>query len=204
MTDNKIIVIGRNFGSGGRKIGNQIARELGMECYDRELLKQASKEFGYSPRIFEHADEKKPSLLKRIVSQSYGIAEAYQPDTISVESLYQIQSRVIRAVADRSSCVIVGRTADYILRDYPGVISIFIHAPEDIRARNIVARGEAPTMEKALELLRKVDRERESYYNFFTGRKWGTASNYHLSFDSSLLPSDSIIAIVKELIRGRI
>ena len=196
---NKIIVIGRSFGSGGRRIGLEIARRLGIPFYDRELLKRASSEFGYSPEIFARADEKRPSLLKRIVSQSYGIAESYQPDTISIESLYEIQSRVIRGVAERSDCVIVGRTADYILRNNPKLISIFIHSPAERRACNIVARGEAPNLEKAEELVRKIDKERESYYNFFTGRNWGVASNYHLSLDSSSLNADTIVEIVTNI-----
>ena len=200
---NKIIVIGRSFGSGGRKIGARIAEKLGLPFYDRELLKQASTEFGYSPHIFAHADEKRPSLLKRIVSQSYGIAESYQTDTISVESLYEIQSRVIRSVAERSSCVIVGRTADYILRDFPGLISIFIHSPIEERAREIIDRKEAPDMNKAIDLATKIDKERESYYNFFSGKKWGHASNYHLTFDSSMLNADTIAEIVEKVYESK-
>lgn len=196
---NKIIVIGRSFGSGGRKIGEKIAKRLGIPFYDRELLKRASTEFGYSPKIFELADEKKPSLLKRIVCQSYGLAESYQADTISVESLYEIQSRVIRSVAERSSCVIVGRTADYILRDHPGVVSIFIHSPLEERAKEIMNRGEAEGLEKAKELARRIDRERESYYNFFSGKKWGVADNYHMTFDSSRLSGETIADIVEKI-----
>lgn len=203
MSDNKIIVIGRSFGSGGRNIGKKIAEKIGIPFYDRELLKRASAEFGYSPHIFELADEKKPTLLKRIVSQSYGIAETYQPDTISVESLYQIQSRVIHSIAERSSCVIVGRTADYILRDFPNVISIFIHSPIEKRAREILSRGDASNLEKAMEKAKKIDRERESYYNFFSGKKWGVADNYHLSFDSSKLSAETIAEIVARVYENK-
>lgn len=203
MSDNKIIVIGRSFGSGGRNIGKKIAEKIGIPFYDRELLKRASAEFGYSPHIFELADEKKPTLLKRIVSQSYGIAETYQPDTISVESLYQIQSRVIHSIAERSSCVIVGRTADYILRDFPNVISIFIHSPIEKRAREILSRGDASNLEKAMEKAKKIDRKRESYYNFFSGKKWGVADNYHLSFDSSKLSAETIAEIVARVYENK-
>lgn len=203
MSDNKIIVIGRSFGSGGRNIGKMIAEKIGIPFYDRELLKRASAEFGYSPHIFELADEKKPTLLKRIVSQSYGIAETYQPDTISVESLYQIQSRVIHSIAERSSCVIVGRTADYILRDFPNVISIFIHSPIEKRAMEILSRGDASNLEKAMEKAKKIDRERESYYNFFSGKKWGVADNYHLSFDSSKLSAETIAEIVARVYENK-
>ena len=194
--DHKIIVIGRSFGSGARKLGKELSRRLGIGFYDKELLATASRDFGYSPDIFAQADEKKPSLLKRFVCQSYGIQEAYQPETLCGESLYQAQSDVIKRIVAKGPCVIIGRTADYILRDHKHLLSIFLHAPDSHRVMNIMERGDAETEEKALELARKIDKERESYYNFFTGKRWGAASNYHLTMDSSMMTTENLAEFI--------
>lgn len=198
----KIIVIGRSFGSGGRRIGKRVGHLLGIPFYDRELLQEASAEYGYSRKVFALADEKKPSLLKRFVTQSYGVQETYQPDAFSVESLYAIQSKVIREIARKGPCVIVGRTADYILRDFEKLLSVFIHAPIDFRARNALERGDAENMERALEITRKIDREREHYYNSFSGRKWGMASNYHLSLDAAAIGDETAARIIADIYDG--
>ena len=185
-----IIVIGRCFGAGGRVIGKKIAERLSIPYYDNELLMETAKQFGFSKSIFAHADEKRPSIFKRLLTQAYGVQETYNTETLSNETLYQAQSKVIRKIAEQGSCVIVGRTADYILRDFPTLISVFVHAPLEFRADKIVARGDASSHPEAMELAKRRDKERESYYNYYTGRQWGTASNYTLSLDSSLLSPD--------------
>ena len=182
-----IVSIGRSFGAGGRAIGRQLSTLLDIPFYDNELLKEAAGEFGFSPEVFARADERPPSRLKRMVSMMYGVAETYQPITLSTENLYQAQSLVIRSIAQRSSCIIIGRTADYILRDFPRLLNVFVHAPVAYRALKIVERGDAPSEVEAIELARQKDRRRQEYYNYFTGRQWGVASNYDLCLDSSLL-----------------
>lgn len=201
-----VIVIGRSFGAGGRSIGKELASALGYTLYDKELLKEAAKEFGFSPQIFERADEKRPSMLKRLVTQIYGVQESFITETLSSETLYQAQSRVIRALASRGPCIVIGRTADYILRDFPGLISVFVHAPVAYRALKIVERGDAPDEAEAIEMARQQDRRRQEYYNYFTGREWGVASNYDITLNSSLMPpaatADFLAHYVRERVKG--
>lgn len=182
-----LISIGRSFGAGGRAIGRCLSELTGYPVYDRELLKESAQEFGFSKEVFIRADEKKPSMFRRLVTQAYGVQESYMTDTLSPESIYQAQSLVIRSIARRGPCIIIGRTADYILRDFPGLIRVFVHAPLSYRAHKIVERGDAATVTEAIELAKTKDRHRHDYYNYFTGRRWGEASNYDLTFDSSLI-----------------
>lgn len=198
-----IIVIGRSFGAGGRAIGRCLSQRLSIPVYDNELLKESAQEFGFSSEIFIRADEKKPSLFKRLVTQAYGVQETFQAETLSTESIYEAQSLMIRAIASRGPCIIIGRTADYILRDFPGLTSIFVHAPLSFRAIKIVDRGDAATDVEAIELAKQKDRQRHDYYNYFTGRHWGVASNYDLTLDSSLLPADDCAEIISLYIGKR-
>lgn len=195
-TDPRIIVIGRQYGGSGRKIGRAVAASLGIPYYDRELINVASARFGYDPKILDKADEKKPSPFRTLLAGKYGLMDFYPTAPMSRESLYEIQSRVIRAVCDEGSCVIVGRTADYIMREHPGLLSVFIHAPEQWRALNIIARGEAATVQEAVAAIRKADSEREGYYSYFTGRNWGKASNYHLTLDASLIDTQDAVDLI--------
>ncbi len=201
-----VIVIGRQFGSGGRRIGRMVADKLGIPYYDKELLSHAAKSLGFSPDVFAAADEKRPSAFRTLMQSMYGIADNFHTTSISGERLYEQQSKVIREIGSRGSCVIVGRTADYVLRDHPGLVSVFLHAPEKWRAEKIVRRGESMCCEEAISQAQKHDRNRENYYNYYTGGNWGRADNYHLSLDSSLLPesriADLIIGFARDKRRG--
>lgn len=202
-SDHHIIVIGRSFGAGGRAIGRCLSAILGIPFFDNELLKEAAGEFGFSREVFARADEKRPSRFRRLVTQVYGVQEAYNmASSLSPENIYQAQSLVIRAIAKRGPCVIIGRTADYILRDFPGVVSIFVHAPLAWRARKIVERGDAPSEVEAIELARQKDRGRQDYYNYFTGRQWGVAANYDLTLDSSLLSPQQSANLINTFIQS--
>lgn len=202
LEDKFLIVIGREYGSGGRRIGRRLAEELGVAFYDKTLLKEAAARLGYSTEIFANKDERRPSFIRSILSFTYGANTAnIDGAPMSDEKIYEFQSRVIREICSRESCVIVGRTADYIMRNHPGLISLFIHAPESVRAEAIKARGEADNEQKALELARNIDRNRESFYNYYTNSNaWGKANNYHFSFDSSKLDESAIIEAVKSLV----
>ncbi len=194
-----IIVVGRQFGSGGRGIGKALAEAYGLEYYDKEVLSEAARKFGYNPEIFARYDEKRPSPLRSFLSNAFGVAESYE-NSMSSESIYERQSRVIRELASRKGCVFVGRSADYVLRDHPNLVSIFLHAPIEHRGREIVRRGDAETLEKGVEIARKLDEKRRDFYNYFTGRAWGKADNYHLSLDSSLLGHDGSLEVIKAYI----
>lgn len=191
-----VIVIGRQFGSGGRKIGKLISRRLGYDYYDKELLAEAAQSLGFSQEIFIAHDERKPSPLRSLLQGIYGIADNFHDTSICGESLYHAQSEVIKQICEKRSCVIVGRTADYILRNHPGLVSVFLHAPVDERARQIVKRGDAADIDSAKELARKNDRERESFYNYYTGGGWGKAASYHLSVDASCLEDETIAEMI--------
>jgi cytidylate kinase len=188
-----VIVIGRQFGSGGRRIGRLVAEELGIPYYDKELLSEAASRLGFAPEIFAAADEKRPSPFSSLLQGMYGIADNFHTTSMCGEELYHEQSRIIRGICEEGPCVVVGRTADYIMRDHPGLLSIFLHAPIESRARLIISRGDAADLQHASDLARKRDRDRENYYNYFTGGRWGHASNYHLTLDASAL-SDRLIA----------
>lgn len=193
---NTVIVIGRQFGSGGRRIGKLIAQRLGFGYYDKELLAEAAQSLGFSQDIFAVHDERKPSPLRSLLQGLYGIADNFHDTSICGESLYHAQSDVIKKICEKEPCVIVGRTADYILREHPGLISVFLHAPIEIRAHQIVMRGDAPDESSAAELARKNDRERESFYNYYTGGGWGKASNYHITIDASSIDYEKIAEII--------
>ncbi|MBO5445201.1 MAG: cytidylate kinase-like family protein [Muribaculaceae bacterium] len=198
--DVKIIVIGRQYGGGGRKVGKAVARLLGIQYYDKEIINKVSDRYGYHPEILDMADEKKPSAFRSMMLGKYGVMDMYATSPMSREGLYSAQTDVIRQICREGSCVIVGRTADYIMRDHPGLTSVFIHAPKDWRARNIIGRGETMTETEAMAKLKKADSDREGYYNYFTGRRWGAADNYHLSIDASKLDTDSIARLIVSFI----
>lgn len=192
-----IIVIGRQYGAGGRKLGKRLAETLNVPYYDKELLSEAADALGFSKELFLKADEKKPSILRSFLSFNYGSPSAsFSSYTLTDDNLYRAQSDVIKSICEKGSCVIVGRTADYVMRDHPGLLSIFVHAPEEHRAKAILERGEAKSLEEALEKARKFDRSRESYYNYFTNRHWGHADNYDLTFNSSRLSTEALLPLI--------
>lgn len=203
--DNFVIVIGRQFGSGGRTVGKLLASRLGVDYYDTELLKKAAEREGLSPQVFKDHDEKKPSVFKALLQGAYGIADNFHTVPLSGESTYTMQSRVIKDLCRKGSCVIVGRNADFILRDHPHLLSVFLHSPLEVRARRIIERGEAKNEEEAREIARQHDKRREAYYNFYTGeKKWGTASNYHLSLDTSCLDNENVADIILQLAKSKL
>lgn len=194
---NFVIVIGRQFGSGGRTIGKLIANRLGIDYYDSELLTKAAEAEGLSPEIFKDHDERKPSVLKSILQGAYGIADNFHTVPLSGERIYKAQTKVIKDLCKKGSCVIVGRNADFILRNHPNLLSIFLHSPLTQRVKRIMQRKEALTEEEASEMARRHDKRRESYYNFYTGeKKWGEADNYHLSLDTSCMGNEDIVDLI--------
>ncbi|MDE6085201.1 MAG: cytidylate kinase-like family protein [Muribaculaceae bacterium] len=206
--DKFTITIGRQFGSGGRQIGQAIANALGIEYYDKALLHEAARHAGMNPELFEKNDEKAPSFFHGgflSLNMGYSAYSLYPPtgSAVSDDAIYRAQSDVIRAISDRQSCVIVGRSADYALRGRDNVINIFIHAPIEERVKRIMERCDAATPEQARQLAEKRDKLRASYYNFYTDKRWGHASSYDLTFDSSLMKVEDIVALVKQYVEFR-
>lgn len=193
-----VVTIGRQFGCGGREIGKMIARSLGADYYDKTLLSKAAEAFGFSKNLFDRADEKRPSWLRSLLQYNYGVENAVSEfSDIDNEGLYRAQSRVIRQLAAKGPCVIVGRTADYILRDHPRMVSLFLYAPVDFRAARILERNDANDIDSARNMARKMDNARDSYYSYYTNRPWGQASTYHLSIDTSRFTPEEIIELIR-------
>ena len=166
MNDNLIITIGRQFGSGGREIGKRLADLFGIAYYDKELINEASKSSGLSTEYFEKADERAPSALLNSFSINWltGAGGIWGDGGLSNEYIFKFQSDVIRHLAETQSCVIVGRCADYILRQYPRCYNVFIHAPLEDRIERIISRSQGMTRKEAIELAEKKNKLRASYY----------------------------------------
>lgn len=206
MKEKYAITIGRQFGSGGREFGRTLANELGIAYYDKELLTQAAKNAGMSREFFEKNDERSPSFLSGLFSFNMGGFPAINypgSNSISDDTLYRSQSDLIRELYDRGPCVIVGRTADYVLRDCENVFNIFIHAPEEECVRRILARGDINDPAKARDKARRTNRLRSAYYNFYTDKEWGDAASYHLTIDSSLMPIPRAAKLVADVVREK-
>lgn len=205
--NNFVVTIGRQFGSGGRILGKTVAKKLGIDYYDKELLFEAAKKAGVSEEFFKKSDEKFPKFLNGIFSFSMG----YNPYTfyagstsISDDNLYRAMSELIHSLAEKSSCVIVGRSADYVLRDHPRCINVFVHAPIEERVKRIMARGDSLTPQQAQSLAEKTNKLRANYYNFYTDKTWGDAKTYDLTIDSSQMPMDDVAEVVCEYVRRRL
>lgn len=202
---NIVITIGRTFGAGGREVGIEIARKLGINYYDKELLSEAASRAGLDAGLFARNDERAPGLLSGLlpISMSYNVMSWYGGGggAFGGEAVYRAQSEFVRELAERESCVIVGRTADYILRNYRGLVSVFLHAPEDDCIARIVGRNDCVTPLQARQILRRTNRLRADFYNFYTGREWGGAATYDITFDSSKLPIASIADLIIEYSR---
>ena len=200
MDKKLIITIGRQYGSGGRIIGQKLSKDLNIPCYDKELLTIAAKESGFSEEIFKTVDEKPTgSFLYSLVAGTYGTN--YVSNHLPLNhKLFLAQFDAIRSIADKGSCVIVGRCADYALADYNvNCINIFIHADLQHRVeRAINEYGISP--EKAEETVQKNDKQRASYYNFYSDKKWGAVDHYDITLDSGKLGIDNTVEMIKQFI----
>ena len=196
---NKIYTIGREFGSGGREVGERLAAKLGMKLYDKELLQQAAKDSGFCEEIFENHDEKPTnSFLYSLVMDTYsvsGYSAAPFLDMPLNHKVFLAQFETIKKIAEKESCVIVGRCADYALSDNPDCINIFIHADLDVRIKN-VSRNLNITENKARDIINKTDKQRASYYNYYTSKKWGDSKSYNLSLDAGKLGTDNCVEMI--------
>ena len=182
-----IINIGRQLGSGGHDIGRMLALDFQAKYYDRELLNLAAKESGLSEKIFEQNDEKKGFFrgLLNLGSPHVSSGRVYNSG-VSQESLFQFQSEAIKKAANEGSCVFVGRCADYVLRNLPNTVSVFVTASMDYRVHQIMNKRHLDE-DAARKFIEQGESERATYYNYYTGKKWGAAESYDLCIDSSVL-----------------
>lgn len=189
---NRIITISREFGSGGRTIGKKVADELGIPCYDNELLQKIAEESGFSENYIKNTGEYAPGGLLASAFSHRGSG----PN--NADYLWEIQYKLITELAEKGPCVIVGRCADYILRDKANCLRVFVHADMDFRAKRIVdvygEREESPE-----QRLKDKDKRRAAYHRFYTDMKWGHAQNYDITLNSGTLGIDTCVRIIKSL-----
>lgn len=195
-----VINIGRSLGSGGRAIGHLLAKQLGIAYYDREILDLAAKESGFCPEVFEKSDEKNKFLrtLGNIIPLVGGGSTFYNNE-LSNENLFRIQSEAIRKAAQDHSCIFIGRCADYVLREHPRCVNIFVTADMKDRIAN-VCKQNGCTEERAAELIEKGDKERADFYNFYSYGTWGAASTYHLCINSSVLGIEKTTDFIRQFV----
>lgn len=197
-----VITIGRQFGSGGREIGEKIAAHFGIKCYDKELLSLAAKESGICQEMIEVHDERPTnSFLYNLVMDTYSFgynASSFSDMPIS-HKVFLAQFDAIKKIADEGPCVIVGRCADYALSDYDNRLRIFVHAKEEAKTKRIMEKYDLSS-QKAKEMMVKKDKQRQSYYNYYSSNKWGRSDTYDLSIDSSVLGIDGTVDLLIQYI----
>ena len=199
-----IITISRQYGSGGRFIGQKLAQALDIPFYDKEIVLQAAEKSGISREIFERFEEKPTNSLLYSLSMnsSFLRSGAVAPDLPLSDRIFLVQSDIIRKMAGSGPCVIVGRCAEYILREQENCLRLFLYADmEDRIARATTYYGLSP--EKAKEALVKMDKKRASYYSFYTGMKWGAAQSYDLCVNTAVLGVDGTVEVIRKFVETR-
>lgn len=204
MMDNKMIItIGRQYGSAGLEIGRKLAEELGVNLYDKEMLKRAAKESGLCEELFETHDEKPTnSFLYSLVMDTYslGYSSSSYADMPINHKVFLAQFDAIKKIADEGPCVMVGRCADYALDDRKNVINVFIYADMEQRVRRIAQKYDL-TDAKAKDMIIKTDKKRASYYNYYTNKEWGNAKGYDLCIDSGQLGVYGTVKVILEYLK---
>ncbi len=197
-----VITIGRQFGSGGREIGEKLSKAYGINYYDKELLARAAKESGFCEEILQNHDERPTnSFLYNLVidTYSFGYNSSSFVDMPISQKVFLAQFDTIKKVADEGPCVIVGRCADYALEGRDNVINLFIYADEDFKIRRVMNIYDLEE-NKARDMINKKDKQRQSYYNYYTNRKWGKADTYDLCINSSVLGIDGSVKLIKQFV----
>ena len=199
---NTVITIGRQFGSGGREIGEKVAEHFGIKCYDKELISRAAKESGFCEEMIQNHDERPTSsFLYNLVMDTYsfGYNSSSFVDMPISHKVFLAQFDTIKKIASEEPCVIVGRCADYALADYENCVHLFIYAEENDKIKSLVDRygiSEA----KAREMMVHKDKQRQSYYNYYTSKKWGRADSYDLCINSSILGLDGTAKLIAQYV----
>ena len=204
MTDRYVITIGRQLGSGGREIGQKLSERLGIAFYDKELIRLASKQSGLKEEFFERVDEQKHfSLFPGILGVRTSLTDDFFSNYyLSNESLFRIQSEVMKKLAAQGPCIFVGRCADYVMKEVKECLNLFISSDADDRIRRIAASHNI-SESKAKDLVERTDKGRSGYYHYFSGKTWGAAESYHLCINSSLLGIDETVRMIHHVAATR-
>lgn len=202
--DNYVITIARGFGSGGKEIGTKLAEQLGIPCYEKQLLDMASEQSGISKHLFAEVDEKLrgsyvANLLKKVPFSN--VVQPNERGFTSDVNLFNIQSEIIRELAQTESCIIIGKCADYVLRDRKNVVSVYIEAPRKQCVESIMNKLQV-SAEKANELIRKTDKYRADYYKYYTGGGiWTNPINYDMTLNSARIGRDKCVEVIRDYLR---
>lgn len=200
---NYVITIARGFGSGGKDIGIRLSEALGIPCYERQILTMASEQSGIDEGIFVETDEKLrgkyvANFLRKI-PLSY-VAEPWERDFVSDINVYNIQADIIKTLATTESCIIIGKCADHVLRNYKNVISLYVEAPRDVCVSNIIEKMHV-SPERANQLIKSTDKYRAKYYNYYThGKDWTNPTNYDLVLNTGRISREKCVELVKQYI----
>lgn len=199
-----VITIARSYGSGGRTLGKLLAEKLGMNYYDREILRMASDESGINEALFGQVDEKlkKSPLFGIIKKNPYhgGVISPESSDFVSDDNLFNYQAKVIKELAEQDSCIIIGRCADYVLKDHPNVLRLYFYAPlEDCIERVMNQNGLSE--KEAIRKIEKTDKYRAEYYRYYTGRDWNDARNYDFCLDTTSMSYEKLVEVVENFIQ---
>lgn len=198
MSCNKIITITRQFGSGGHDIGKALSEKLDIPFYDKELISIAAKESGIAPEVFETVDEKATNSLLYSLSMGfnhYSNGFTATEDLPFNDRLYILQHKIIKELAEKENFVVVGRCADYVLRENPNVVKVYIYADIESRIKRAVERHDIDSV-RAKQAVVKADKNRANYYSFYSGKKWGLADNYDLCINSTNLTVDQAVEVI--------
>ena len=206
MNKKIIITIGREFCSGGMEIGKKLAEKLGIDFYDKELISLAAKKSGFIENIFENADEKPTNSF--LYSIAMGVPSAtgmliQNSDFLTNDKLFSIQSEVIKNIAEKGSCVLIGRCSNYILREEKDILSIYLHANMDFRIKRLLEVEKKDINPKDAEsFINKTDKKRANYYRYYTGNEWNVATNYDLCLDTSKLGIEKTVEQIYNYIQN--
>lgn len=204
MSKNMIITIARQYGSGGREIGEKVAKLLNIPLFDKELIKDASAKGNLDEDISKTADESATnSLLYTLAmgSNVLGTTMSFGYKMPLNDKLFILQSEVIREYAETGSCVIIGRCADYVLKDHPDLYRIFVYGDLEHRKARVAERHPELKSSQIIDVINKTDKRRSSYYNFYTGNKWGKYDNYDMAINSSTLGIDETAEVIAAAVR---
>ena len=204
MSKNILITIARQVGSGGREVGELVAKNLGIDYHDKSLINMAAEKSGLSPEVLHSTDEKAtPSFLYSIAMGGMGMVpftHGMPYDTPINDRLFVLQSGIIEELAKANSCVFIGRCADFVLRDFDNVVKVFIYASPEKRAETIAKRNNVDIGE-ARNLAAKLDKKRASYYGYYTSKKWGRSENYDLMIDTTKIGTEGAAKIIEEYVK---
>lgn len=199
MDQHLVFAISREYGSGGREIGEKLADELGIAYYDKLLLKRIAEESGLDGNVVEDFDEKPMRPLLLNPNSFFGGTDIEHP---VASRIYKTEVDILKRIAEEGSCVIVGRCADYVLADHPGLVSLFVSAPMEARVKRVMRRNDL-TESDAKARIARVDKNRASYYRYFTDEHWGQARNYDLCINSGDLDATGAVSVIRSFVEAR-